>query len=186
MPAKPHMAYARRLLSATLLAVAFAAMPASAQEGDNLARAVKATFLYKFLPFVGWPATAFESAISPFYICVAGDDEFGRLAARAAEGQRVGKRAVQVRLMAALLPDSRCHILFAGPHGEVSIAALLTRVHDRPVLTVTDENNGETKGMVHFVIRDGRVRFDIDARLARQSGLSISPKLLELAVRVTK
>jgi hypothetical protein len=40
--------------------------------------------------------------------------------------------------------------------------------------------------MVHFVIRDGRVRFDIDARLARQSGLSISPKLLELAVRVTK
>lgn len=176
------MACVRHLLLAVLFAAMFAAGPARAQAENELARAVKATFLYKFVPFVEWPDAAFSSATSPVDICVVGDDAFGRLVARAAAGQQVGRRAIAVRLLPKVGPDSACHVMYVGPYGDDSIATNLARVRGQPVLTVTDEINGDIKGIVHFVIRDGRVRFEIDNRRAGERGLTINPKLLELAV----
>jgi len=40
--------------------------------------------------------------------------------------------------------------------------------------------------MIHFVIRDGRVRFYIDEAGAALRGLSVSSRLLALAVGVTR
>jgi YfiR/HmsC-like len=39
-------------------------------------------------------------------------------------------------------------------------------------------------GVVNFVLRDNRVRFEIDENAASEDGLTISSKLLQLAVRV--
>jgi len=50
------------------------------------------------------------------------------------------------------------------------------------VLTVTDGGRGGDVGIIQFVMEDGHVRFDIDEAAARASGLSISSKLLSLAV----
>ena len=53
-----------------------------------------------------------------------------------------------------------------------------------PVLTVTDDaGDPAARGMIDFVLRDGRVRFRIDPRAAERSGLVISSKLLSLAVK---
>src|SRR3546814_20979696 len=41
--------------------VVLVSSPAAHAESDALEYAVKATYLYKFGPFIGWPATAFES-----------------------------------------------------------------------------------------------------------------------------
>ncbi|MBV9509392.1 MAG: YfiR family protein [Caulobacteraceae bacterium] len=51
-----------------------------------------------------------------------------------------------------------------------------------PVLTVTDEDEGIHGGIVHFLIKDGRVRFSIDNAAAQPSGLELSSKLRLLAV----
>ncbi len=40
-----------------------------------------------------------------------------------------------------------------------------------------------TRGMIDFVLKDARVRFRIDPRAAERSGLTISSKLLSLAVK---
>lgn len=157
---------------------------AGAQETEA-ARAVKATYLYKFAPFVEWPASAFPSSTAPFHICVVGDDAFGRLVARAAEGQRVGDRDIVVQRFAAVRSDSVCHILYVSGDGPAPVPDSLAAVHGRPVLTVTDAaNSGDVTGMVHFVIHQGRVRFEIDDQLAREHGLAISSKVLQLAIRV--
>jgi hypothetical protein len=50
------------------------------------------------------------------------------------------------------------------------------------LLTVTDARNGVAGGMVHFVLRDGRVRFALDPRAARANGLTFSSKLQALAI----
>src|SRR3546814_6650305 len=54
----------------------------------------------------------------------------------------------------------------------------------RPILTVTDRSKGVAGGMIEFVMQGGRVRFQIDERAARASGLRISSKLLGLAIAV--
>jgi hypothetical protein len=52
------------------------------------------------------------------------------------------------------------------------------------VLTVTDSGAGGGAGIIDFVVRDNRVRFDINDEAAAQNGLVISSKLLNLALNV--
>jgi hypothetical protein len=52
------------------------------------------------------------------------------------------------------------------------------------VLTVTDARAGPAQGMIHFTIRQGKVGFHIDDATAARSRLSISSRLLQLAISV--
>ena len=64
------------------------------------------------------------------------------------------------------------------------MAEALNVVRGTPTLTVTDSAIGETAGIMHFVIVDGRVSFDIDNIAAATNRLTINSKLLALARRV--
>ena len=79
-----------------LLAALVAGPVARAQE-SQLELAVKATYLYKFAPFVEWPASAFDSPTAPLVLCVVGDDPFGDLLDRAVSGQHAGKHPIALR-----------------------------------------------------------------------------------------
>lgn len=158
--------------------------PAMAGEADSLEYAVKATYLYKFAGYVDWPATAFASPNSPLTVCVAGDDPFGATLDTAARGQRIADRQVVVRRLKNIERDSGCQILFVGG-AEAQRAQMLAAVRGSQVLTVTDSPEpGGAVGIINFVIRDNRVRFNIDEEGAAQSGLSISSKLLKLALNL--
>jgi hypothetical protein len=141
---------------------------------------IKAAFLYKFVPFVEWPPRAFPTSSTPLTICIAGDDPFGSLADQALLGQEFGPRGATLRRIASAEAGGACHVMFVGQDGgsPADVRAL-------PILTITDgDRNADEKGIIHFVIRSNRVRFEIDDRAAQQSGLSISSKLLSLAESV--
>lgn len=160
-----------------------AAATAGAQSA-SLEYAVKANYLYKFTPFVEWPARAYASPTSPFAICVAGQDPFGPLLDRAVQGQQVDGHPIVVRRLAVAEPGAGCHMLFAGHSSRQSTAQMLSALAGQPVLTVTDQAAKGAGGMIQFVLQDGRVRFAIDAKAAAAGGLTISSKLLGLAVSV--
>jgi hypothetical protein len=154
-------------------------------EGTSLERAVKATYLYKFAPFVGWPETAFGSPSAPFRVCVAGEDPFGPLLDRAVAGQRIAEHPIEAARLDAIDRASDCHVLFVGGGDPQAIAGTLDRVRGMPVLTVTDQvRDPLAKGIINFVLDSNRVRFEIDTNAATENGLAISSKLLSLAVSV--
>ena len=157
---------------------------ASAEEPLELA--VKATYLYKLAPFITWPSGAGE-ATAPLVICIQGKDPFGSLVDRAVAGQRVEGRPVVVRRMSKIDSASGCQIAYIGGSDIQPEAAALRDIGRAPVLTVTDQERGAgAAGDVHLVLMDGRVRFVIDNGQAQQQGLSISSKLLALALKVKR
>jgi protein-L-isoaspartate O-methyltransferase len=161
-------------------------MTSALAQSASLEYAVKATFLYKFAAFVDWPADAFASPTSPINLCVALYDPFGSLLDQAAAGQRVGERPIVVRRLTTIDPRSGCHILYIGAGAGVeAVAEALAVVHGTPVLTVTDsERDPRATGVINFLIENNRVRFEIDDGAAAANGLTISSKLLSLAVFV--
>ena len=173
----------RSLASALALCLAHAATAApSAQEV-----AVKAAYLAKFAPFVVWPQAAFAAPNAPLVLCVQGDDPFDGMLDQLTAGQSVGAHPVIVRRMARLDPDFGCQIAY--------LARLLRPVARRraesgrgPAGADGDRRGGEaaSKGIVHLVLVDGRVRFMIDAEKAGHCQLGISSKLLALAVEVKR
>src|SRR5579862_7305934 len=103
-----------RWLQALACALAVTAVtPAAAQE-DTLALAVKATYLFKFIPFVGWPSPIDQS--SGMTLCIAGRDPFGSLLDRAAALQVSPAPPVMLRRLAPGSSVANCNTLYAaGP-----------------------------------------------------------------------
>lgn len=169
-----------------LVALGVALLPgrASAAE-ESVEYAVKAAFLYKFGSFVEWPATAFASPASPFQLCVVGEDPFGAALDKAVSGQQIARRPVEVRRLKTVKPDSGCHIVYLAASETQRLAQITEALRGSSVLTVSDGRSpGAATGIINFVIKDDRVRFDIDDEAAAQNRLAISSKLLGVALSV--
>ena len=155
-------------------------------DDESLELAVKAAFITKFEPFVGWPAGVLAGPGGVFLICLAGRDPFGDLLDRAADHLSVSGRTVVIQRLVVVTRGSGCQVLYAAGSPIQPVADMLAAVRGTPVLTLTDKApDPKSRGMVNFIISDNRVRFEIDEAAAEQSSLTISSKLLSLAARVT-
>lgn len=168
---------------AALAAVLLAALPGAALAQAS-EQAVKAAFLPKFMRYVDWPGQAMPAAGEPLQVCLLGRDPFGRLIDEAASGEQVAERRVVVRRIAGAEGAAGCQVAFISGGSARANEQILTALAGRPVLTVTDAREGPARGMVHFALQDGRVRFHIDEAAAARSQLGISSRLLGLALSV--
>jgi hypothetical protein len=76
-------------------------------------------------------------------------------------------------------------MLYIGPGHADSLRALIAAVGSRPVLLVTDDEDGLAFGSaLNFLKLDKRVRFEVSLTAADRSGLKISSELLSVATRV--
>jgi hypothetical protein len=169
---------------AALLGAAFALMPQeAAAQGGTIEYAVKAAYLYKFAPFVEWPPSAFDSATSPFHVCILGRDPFGSNLDQAVSGQRVDEHRVVIRRLDRVDAASGCHILYLGASPNQTMAEALRAVRGSPILTVADSGR-DVGAIIKFIVKDNRVRFDIDTSAAAANHVTISSKLLGMAMTV--
>ena len=166
------------LLTAVLLAGSVPAMSA-VTESD-----VKAAFLPRFARYVDWPASALPGGSAPMTLCVIGADPFGDGLDSAARGQSIGGKRLVVRRVGSASGAGGWQIAYVAGTNSESVGQTLVALRGKPILTVTDERNGSARGIIHFVVVDGRVRFAIDEADAARRGLSISSRLLALAVSV--
>jgi len=175
------MRRARALLLCLMGAALGLTGPAAAEPTDT---AVKAAFLPRFARYVTWPASAMPKGSDPFVLCVIGADPFGGQLDAAARSQTVDGRRIAVRHLDSATGADQCQIAFIGGSRNQPAGQLLSALGHKPVLTVTDSANGAQRGIIHFALVGGRVRFFIDEAAAEQRGLSISSRLLALAVGV--
>lgn len=145
---------------------------------------VKGAYLYKLGDYIEWPAAAFASPTSPLNLCVSGEDPFGSALDSSVAGQKIAGRTIRVRRLAVAERDAGCHVLYVGGSDRQPVAQTLDAVRGTPVLTVTDAARGDATGIVHFLVKDRRVRFDIDDESAALNGLKVSSKLFTLALSV--
>jgi hypothetical protein len=164
------------ILLCSVIAAVLAGAPAVAQVSDT---AVKAAFIPKFARYVTWPT----SPHGPIVVCIIGDDPFGSAIDHAAVSQSADGRPIIVKRIPSAAGAGGCAIAFVtGPHTGETLAAL----GRAPILSITDSRSGSQRGIIHFAIVDGRVRFYIDNAQAQARGLTISSRLLALAIGVNQ
>lgn len=164
---------------------AFANLHSVRSQGAALEYAVKATYLYKFAPFIDWPSPAVEFPDGSFTICVIGNDPVGEVLDRVVQSQAIAGRPITIRRYAEVTGNPGCAVMYVTGSDERSVANTLAAVHGTPVLTVTNgATDAQIRGIVNFVVSDGHVRFEIDSSAATANGLTISSKLMSLAAKV--
>ena len=151
---------------------------AYAQPVADLGTAVKATYLYKFAPFVTWPSAPGDNLV----ICVVGKDPFGDVLDKAVAGQSYNNSPFRIIRLTTIETNDSCAVAYLGGSRKQSVAAALKSLKGHPVLTVTD--NSQPGGMIDFVTLQDHIRFRVDLAAASESHLDISSKLLAMAASV--
>lgn len=143
---------------------------------------VKALFLLNFAKYVDWPQEAFAQTNSPIVIGLYGEDKFGGALKATVEGKTVLGRPIVVRPIAKSDDAGKHHILFISNSDKKDQVEILAKVKTLPLLTVGErEQFLELGGIINFLMKDGKVRLEVDLEAARQANLRISSRLLNVA-----
>jgi hypothetical protein len=146
---------------------------------------VKAVYLYNFGKFVEWPATPNGEEI--FTICILGRDPFGAVLDTTLAGEAINNRKLAPKRISSLRDAAGCRILFVSSSESARMKEILGSVEKSGVLTVSDAPNFTASGgMIQFLMRDNKVRFEVNLAAAEKAGLSFSSQLLKVATDIRK
>jgi hypothetical protein len=164
----------------SLLIAVSLVLPAAQPASDSLEFEVKAAMLLNIARFAQWPEDP-----NPPAVCVVGKDPFGSMLDDAFRGRPIQGRTFEIRRLKSLGQDLQgCRIVWLGGSERKKVTveelSILTKKH---ILLVSDAEQWlGSGGMVIFRLNDGKVRFEVDLDLVNRAGLSLSSRLLSMAI----
>lgn len=148
---------------------------------------MKAAYLYNFSRFVEWPARSEGEKTVPFAICVLGKDPFGSILDATVSAKDAGAQGLVAKRLTKPQDAGACQILFVGDSEQDHLKEVLAALGKSSVLTVSDiPHFSERGGMIEFVLKGDRVRFEVNLTNAASAGLGVSSDLLKVALAVRK
>jgi hypothetical protein len=147
----------------------------------------KAEFINSFTRFVDWPARKFAQPDSPFVIGVYGTDNISTLLQESIQDRPIKGRPVVIKRLLIKEELRACHVLFISHSERDRLGPILGEVRRENVLTVGECDGFLGKGgIINFVNIGGQVRFQISTEAAAREKLTVSSKLLQLAVPLSQ
>jgi hypothetical protein len=170
------------LLLSIVLALGASTVLCCAGEGVPSEAQLKAAFLFNFLKYVEWPATAFSSTNSPIVIAILGDDTVADEFSAMNQRKVIEGHLVQLVRVTTVEQSRDCQILFIGSQESRRLADMLPKLRGLNILTVGESDQFiDQGGMINLARRDRRVLLEVNMDAIRQTELKISSKLLALA-----
>ena len=146
---------------------------------------VKAAFLFNFAQYVEWPPESFSTPATPIIIGVLGDDPFGSVLDQTVRGETVKSRPIAIHRSRQIENLRHCHLLFISKSERGRLAPIFAKLAGTHCLTVGETDRfAHNGGIINFRLQGANVRFEINLNAARRSGLTISSKLLRLAILI--
>lgn len=169
-----------RYLLVAYLSFVFPVSFVTAQKESSVEYQVKAAFIYNFIAFTQWPENTGQS----IRLCVYGNDPFGREIDKL-ESRPVHGRHINVQRISDQEALNTCQVIFFSQSVDGNLRKILIALQNQPILTLADNPDAITQGVViNMSLAQEKIVFEINLDRARQSGLDISSRLLQLAVKV--
>ncbi|MGZ5579051.1 MAG: YfiR family protein [Methylobacter sp.] len=177
---------ARRKLAVQFCITPFAlwaliAGSAYADDKDIHEDEVKAAFVYNFAKFVEWPKDGIHGQIN---LCILGESPLGFSALKAIDGRTAQDKQLVTKLLNKPDDLNGCQIVFIAASEQNKMAQLLKLAHRQHALTVGDVDGFSKGGAIGLVKTDEKIRFEINLLAAKEAGLTVSSRLLSLALTV--
>ncbi len=149
---------------------------------------VKAGFLYNFTKFVVWPPETFNGSGPLFNVCTSGGPQLNQALGETLKGKTVNERAVVTRNVHSDKEVKGCQVLFIPGAEGTRWENFLPDAKGYGILTVLDagreRKRGRSGAVITLVLDANRVRFIVDTKAADKAGLTVSSRLLSLALEV--
>lgn len=171
-----------------LLACWFGAQPLASAQATTPEATVKAAFVFNFLRFTEWPARRFATKDAPMTLCVGSADARLSESLKALGGRTLDDRRIQVTEIERADDLGKCHALFvADTTARATAAAWLRKAESLDVLTLGDGDGFAASGGMLGLVSDGsRMRFEINDRAVKRSGLKLGSQLYQVGRSVAE
>jgi hypothetical protein len=157
----------------------------TAEDGRQLEQHLKATFLYRFLDYTEWPPEALTGPGTPYTIGILGNEQIAATLQQYAATAGVGGRLVTIRNVRAGDPLEGLHVLYVDRSQPARSAEVSRATRRHGLLVVSDWEGALDQGaMINFVLRQGRVRFEVSLPAADRAGIRFSARMLAVATYV--
>lgn len=155
----------------------------AAHADESLEYKIKAAYLYNFTKFITWPPIQSDT----FNICLIGNDPFQDLLDNL-ETKTAQDKPIKIFRYDNARQASQCQIIYfdtLNSHQSiVSTSALLVGNLSEKLSVGSQPFFAESGGMIGFVLEQEKVKLHINLKTLKQSGLSISAKLIEVSTVV--
>jgi len=140
----------------------------------SIEQKIKVAYIYNFTKFITWPRHSSHT----FNICISRNNSFATLF-KTLESKTALGMPIKLHKIGHFDHPKNCHIIFFDP---LLNNGFITSVYNSGTLIVSENTTANrNEGMINFIVRNGKVKLQINNTYAKQAGLEISAKLLEIA-----
>ena len=137
-------------------------------------------FIYSFIRFVTWPP---EATTGDFEIVVLGDTPIlAELKSLSEKKKAPNNRTIHVTKIASMSDFKKGHILYLPVDYTSRFPEVAAKVGDTPILLLTDQAPAQSKGCFNFVLKEGKLAFEMSQSLMNKHKLKASTELTRLAI----
>jgi hypothetical protein len=142
---------------------------------------IKAAYLYNFALLAEWPP---NKKLSHVNMCFYGQHGFGS-ALDVLQKKKIDSQSIALIDITTAAQIKDCHVLFLGEISPKSQQELMQEMTGLPILVITDNIKITSQHVMILMISEReRLVFDVNLVAVKESGLSLSSKLLRLARNV--
>jgi hypothetical protein len=137
-------------------------------------------FIYSFTRFVQWPP---EESTGDFEIVVLGDSPIlNELKSMSEKKKAPNNRTIHITRISSAAEFKKCHILYLPADLTSKYQEIAAKVGDASTLLVTDQAAAANKGCINFIMKDGKLAFEMNQALMGKHKLRASAELSRLAI----
>jgi hypothetical protein len=139
-------------------------------------------YVYGFTRHVIWPDDYNQG---DFEILVLGESPVIEELQQVAQSKKVGERNIRITKINSVAEIRKCNILFVPAAHSAQLPDVLTKIGVQPVLLITEEPGLGTRGShINFIMKDGKLAFELNQASATKHNLKISNILTSMAILI--
>lgn len=139
-------------------------------------------FIYSFTRYVQWPDSYNQG---DFEILVLGESPIVEELKAMAQAKKVGDRTIKVSKIKSPSEIRKCNILFVAASRSKEITEVMGKVNAQSILVVTEEEGLGVQGSdINFIVKDGKLAFELNQTAINKQGLKVSNELTRLAILI--
>ena len=175
-----------QLLIFSCLLVISSAQSVTAQSHDEDELFVNAASIYNFAKFTRWPEHIWNKQDQPLNICTIGNDvlinELEQL-----NGKIIKDHPVSLLAVNNIKKLENCHLIYIAASEKNYYRDIIEAVKGKPVLTISElPNFVRSEGIIELYQGKNQTHFLVNLEVANKAGLTLSSRLLSLAVVITR
>lgn len=178
----------RRAVVICFLLVAFLFLAGPTVDSQSASEyRVKAAYLYNFAKLAEWPPDTFSTSTSPIVFCIfGGDNDFLPVLRTTLGNKSIGAHSMAVKAVSSPSEMDSCTLLFFRASQSGRVAGVIRGMARSSILLVGEDsgflNNG---GMINLVLKDGKVRFEVNSLALDRANIRFDASFLSMALADT-